>query len=134
LSTARSNGTTDTSVYGYVHLPGYGGHLPDAKRNAGKLGKSFGSETASTYGNMYVSESRSVGVGAHLAAEIKKEGIPFHEFESHSATYMQHSRFLPQEGYSGHMPRAPRNQAATKRHQNHVKSMSKNSGSMSGHL
>jgi hypothetical protein len=111
----NTDNTGDTSVYGFKHIAGYGGHQPDHSRNAGKLGKSFGSRTDSSSGTMYTPESRNVGVGAHLAHEIKKAGIPLHEYESQAIPRASGDRFLPQEGYSGHQPKALRNQEQLRR-------------------
>lgn len=96
-----------SSCYGYTHLPGYGGHKPETKRNAAKLGKSFGSEGLRE-NDMHVPVSRSVGIGAHLATEIKATSLPVHEFEYVAAR--NSARYLHPEGYSGHVPKAPRNQ------------------------
>lgn len=105
-SRRSSNRTKESSTYGYSHLPGYAGHRPAETRNLGKLGKTWNNTQSQS--NLYTTESKSIGVAAHLAPEIKKAGIPVHEFESRPL-HPSSLKWTHHEDYGGHIPRAPRN-------------------------
>jgi len=93
-----------TSVHGYQHLEGYGGHIPLTERNAGKYGKSFLGPSEDPSQHRHWSHFAPVQRPQTYQHALVRSGEG--SCTSRASSY---NNFHHLEGYGGHIPATSRN-------------------------